>query len=71
MERKTKFTFGDKMCVIKNGKVHEFEVRSIVLGKDEIRYSGDDPVSFVIESYPEDQCFANREELCNYILGKE
>lgn len=71
MERKAKFTFGDKVCVIKNGKVHDFEVKSIILGKDEIRYSGDAPGLFVVESYHEDQCFASREELCNYILGKE
>lgn len=59
------------MCTIKNGKVHEFEVKSIILGNDEIRYSGDEPNLFVVESYPEDQCFGSREELCNYILGNE
>lgn len=70
-QKKPRFTFGDNLCVIKNGKVHEFEVRTMVLGKDEIRYSGDAPGLFVIESYHEDQCFASREELCNYILDKE
>lgn len=71
MERKLRFTFGDKVWVIKNNKVHEFEVRSIILGKDETRYSGDNPASFIVESYLEDQCFASRQELCNYILGNE
>ncbi|MDE6649657.1 MAG: hypothetical protein K2K45_06990 [Muribaculaceae bacterium] len=71
MERKAKFTFGDKVYVIKDSKVKELEVKSIVLGKDEIRYSGDESGLFFIESYHEDQCFASREELCNYILGKE
>lgn len=67
-QKKPRFTFGDKVCVIKNSKAMEFEVKSIILGKDEIRYSGDAPGLFVVESFREDQCFANREELCKYIF---
>ena len=70
-QKKPKFTFGDKVCVIKDSKVKEFTVKSIVLGENEIRYSGDDPATYVVESYHEDQCFGSREELCDYILGKE
>lgn len=69
MERKTRFTFGSKVCVIKNGKVHEFEVKSIILGAEAIFYSEDEPGHIIFESYPEDQCFGSRQELCDYILG--
>lgn len=71
MEIKTKFNLGDTIVGIKNHKLIEFKITSIVTGHyimdgeeiyHSVTYSGKEAVPF-----NENNCFASREEYINQL----
>ena len=77
MNIQTKFNIGDKVCTIdkKTMKVREFEIGSMSIyvaknGKPSINYRASDD-GYSGDSYEEEFCFANENELLGYITTKE
>lgn len=64
MEVKTRFNIGDTISVIANHKIKDIVVETIEITEKGVNYRDE---SF--NRFAEDECFANRKELCDYILG--
>ncbi len=69
MEIKTKFKIGDTAFIIKESKAKEIEIKSILIDETGIRYSYEEG-PFLMNVYPESQCFATKDELIQYITSE-
>ena len=69
MEIKTKFNIGDKAIVLKESKATEIEIRSILVNETGISYSYDNGL-FLMNVFPEAQCFKTKDELIEYITSE-
>lgn len=70
MELKTKFALGDKVFVLKNGKIREIEIKSITFDENGVWY--DDTEAFLVyQPHHERQCFATKDELVAYITSDD
>ena len=67
MEILTKYALGDKLYVIHNYKVVEFEVSEIIHNQEGTFYRG----ATTYHNFPESCVFKSREELTNFIMGNE
>lgn len=70
MEINTKFSLGDKVFVLKDGKVKEIEIKSITVDEKGIWYD-DSEAYMVFQPHHEKQCFATKEELIAYITSDD
>ncbi len=64
MEVTTRFNIGDNLSVIDSHKIIDFKVKGIEITAEGICYRSEN-----YRSYPEDVCFASRQEVVNYIIG--
>lgn len=65
MEATTKYNLGDTLSVIAGHAVKDITVAAIVLTGEGIFYRSPD-----YRTYEESECFASRQEVYDYILGK-
>lgn len=69
MTIQTRFNLGDKVFVLKDGKVREIEIKSITVDDKGVWY--DDTEAYMIfQPHHEEQCFATKEELIEYITSE-
>lgn len=68
MEINTKFAIGDKAFVLKGHKAAEIEIKAVFFGGNKVCYSAEEG-PLVFSSYPEEHCFATKDELIEYILN--
>lgn len=64
MELKTRFDIGDTVSAIENHAVTNFTVNAVVVTKEGVMYRSPN-----YNTYKESECFANRQEVFDYILG--
>lgn len=63
MTIETKFNLGDTVHTIKGSRHFVFVVKTISCTEDGVEYSED-----IYPTFPEDACFATRQELCDFIM---
>lgn len=66
MELRAKYSIGERVFVLRDGRMAEIEIKTILVDNCGIRYS-ENGGTVIFKSYPEARCFRTRKEFVDYI----